>query len=456
MLKKYLFCFLILTSTMLSQDFINKNSKIVNDFFIKNYTLSLKHFKNKEYEKAYILLNELFKKKTDDLNINFYLGRSAYETKRYHEAISSYERFLFEEPDNNRVKLEMARSLFMTNTYKESQKLLLEVKNDPKMPKATLTVVNYYLKLIKQKEQKHFLNGVAIVGINYDSNINTRSKYDIYDNVYISSFNTYVDGLKNTVENEQAWYNQEIALINYKYKINDNTNIKQDFMIFNKDSFQSKYNSTDVVLLSYTPAINIQHTTKLSVDYALYTDLLWYGGEKTLKTFALFPKFNYEYNKSNSFSGYLKYQNKFKQKEEDKSKNSTYTEFSTTHSHIFNKKLSLRSTLTFMKEKKRNFKETGIDYTGGKGSLALSYKYKPNFIFTPSVTYMVSKYDDLYNHDNSEKQKNKKTKVAFSSTYVYSPKWIIQSSIDYTKQNSNDITKEYKKHSFTLNLIRPF
>ena len=453
MLKKYLFSFLILISFVHSANTVEYNQ---SQTFVQNYKNALNFFKEKDYNKAYILLNQLFQIKNNDININFYLGRSAYETTRYDESIRAYERFLFEQPDNNPVKLEMAKAFFMNKTYKESKKLLTEVKKDTQIPETILLTVNYYLKLIEEKENKHFVNGAFIIGLNYDSNINSRSKYDTYNDVYVSSFNVYLNGLENTVEDEKAWYNQEIGLINYQYKIDDKKKIKQDFLLFNKDSFNSLYNKTDVSLISYTPALNIQHTQNLSIDYALYADLLWYGGKKTLKTIALYPQLSYKYDNKNQISASVKVQNKFFQQEENKAQDSIYSEISTTHNHIFNKQFSLRSNLTVMKEKKKDGDKLGVDYIGKKASLSLNYRYNPTLIFSPNISYSVSEYDDLKNHNNTEFQKNKLLKVALSSSFVYSPKVILQSNINYSKQNSNDITREYDKHTFTLSIIRTF
>ena len=420
--------------------------------FVIKYKLALDHFKKKNYEKSYILFTQLFEEKPNDININFYLGRSAYETKRYHESTIAYESFLFEKPNNTRVKLELARAFFMSNIIKESKRLFLEVKKDPKLPDLTLKIVNFYLKAIDQKKNKHFVNGIIMAGVLYDSNIYSRSNHENFNNVYLPFANVYLD-LTNTTENASNWYNQEVALINYKYKLSDDKVIKQDVMFYNKDSFDSTYDDTKVFLASYAPALSVKYNEKLTIDYALYTDYLKYAGKDKLKTFALFPKYNYRYNQSSNLSGYIKYQKKMDM--QDNTKDSTYTELSTTLAHNYNNKVSITSNILIADESAKDSSQTGIDYSNIKGTLSLNYKYIPTLYFTPNVSYSVTKYKDV---DSSflEKAENKLFKIALSSTYIYSPKWIVQSSFDKTTQKSNFSTNEYDKYTFALNLIRTF
>jgi len=462
MLKNYFIFSLLFITSVSGQEITKTKQKGIDstqikslneELFITKYKQSLEFFKEKKYEKSYLLLEELFNIKANDININFYLGRSAYEIKKYDEAISAYERFLFEKPNNYRVKLEMARSLFMTKSFKEAKKLFLEVKKDPKIPKASLVIIEYYLQLIDKSISKHFFNGVVMLGVIYDSNIGNQDESSLRE--FFKEFlgSTYDPNADIQVNDDSAWYNQEIAILNYKYKLNNSTEIKQDFLIFNKDSFDSAHDDTKVTLLSYTPGLSIKHNPKLTINYALYTDFLKYGGEDKLKTIALYPQFNYLYNKTNTITGYLKYQKKSDQ--QDNTKDSKYKEASASLKRVYNKTLSSTSNIIISNEKAKDGKQTSIDFTSIKGSFSLNFKYKPTLFFTPSLSYTITKYDDI---DSSylKKPENKQFKIALSTTYVYSPKWILQGSTDFTTQNSNIAPNEYDKYTFGINLIRPF
>lgn len=446
--------------TRLDKDYVQQQDINITDevfdltTFIGRYKQALKYFKDKKYEKSYQLLKQLFNEKSNDKNINFYLGRTAYETKRYDEAITAYERFLFEEPDNSRVKLEMARSYYMDKSYKEAKKLLLEVQKDPNLPPKVRKVVEFYLALVDSKISKHFISGILMFGANYDSNINTRSKHDTFNNVYFPTYDIYLD-LSNSTEDASAWYNQEVAMVNYFYKLSDTMKNKHDVMVFNKDSIDSKYNTTDVVLLAYTPALSVQHNERLVVDYALYTDILWYGNQKYLKTIALNPKIQYIHDKKNILSGYFKYQSKSYELSSNKSKDSYYTEIAANLSHIYSKQLIMMPSIVLKDEEKKSGNQSGVDYSGLKLGFGVNYIYKPTLFFNPSLSYTYARYEG---QDPSYlvQEEDKQLKLALGATYVYAPEWIFQATTDYTYQTSTLQTKEYDKYTFGVNVIRLF
>jgi hypothetical protein len=425
---------------------INKNN------FISNYKIALEDFKSKNYEEAYISLYSLFQKKSDNLNINFYLGRSAYETKRYNEAILAYQRFLFIEPNNSRIKLEMARSYYILNEYKESKKLLFDVKRDKNIPSFISDLVDIYLKSINNKIQKNSINGIFMIGTFYDSNINNRSTHDTFSDTYFPAADTYID-VTNSTEDSSNWYNQEIVIINHKYKIYDDVIFKNDFLIFNKDSFDSVHDDTKLTLASYTPSISVKHTEKLIIDYALYTDFLSYAGNSKLKTFAVLPKFEYLYDTKNKISGYIKYQNIIDL--QNTTQNKLFIEAKLNLLHLYSKTLALTSRIIFTSEEAKDSTQTTIDYKAVKGFLALNYQAFPTLSFTPNISYSISKYDSM--DDNYlVKKKNEQLKIGLTSNYAYTPKWILQHNIDYTKQTSNIDLNEYNKYTFGLNIIRIF
>jgi len=445
-LRKIILFIFIIISFSFSQNIINKKN------FIKEYKKALENFKIQKYETAYNSLYTLFQQKSDNLNINFYLARSAFETKRYEESILAYERFLFIKPNNNRVKLEMARAYFMIASYKESKKILLEIKNNNKLPKVTSDIIDSYLLSINSKIKKNSINGILMIGALYDSNINNRSSHDTFNDIYFPAADTYID-VTNSTQDASNWYNQEIALVNHRYKISDNKVFKNDFLIFNRESFNSAHDDTKLTLVSYNPALSIKYNEKFAIDYSLYADYLSYGGKTKLKTFALFPKFQYLYNSKNKLSGYLKYQNKSDQ--QDKTQDKKFLEARLNLKKSFTKTIDFTTRVTITDEKAKDSTQTGIDYTKVKGYIALNYKYSPNILFTPALSYSISKYDDI-DPNYLIKEKNKEVKAILTSTYIYSPQWIFQNNIDYTRQKSNIELNEYNKYTFAFNIIRTF
>lgn len=429
-----------------------QNTQLNKKEIVDKYKTGLLLFKDKKYEESYKVFNELFRDNLNDVNINFYLGRSAFETKRYQESLTAYERILFEQPDNSRVKLEMARTYFNTGNYPEAKRLLLEVKEDETVPAETIKIVDIYLAAADDKISRHSLTGVLMGGLVYDSNINSSAQMDSeYVNYSLASSGVVADTNK-----QNAVYNQEIALVNYAYRLTDTSSLKSDVLLFNKDSFQSSYNSTDVVLVSVTPAYSKIYNEKLSVDYGLYADLLWYGNIKLLRTYAAIPKFTYIHSKENKITGYYKYQSKFNEVATSKVNDSIYMEAQGALSHTYSPTLTLSPSLTLANEKVKHAGPLeGVDYSSFKFALGTNYIYKPTLFFAPSLSYTYKKYEVDDSTLNVEKV-NKEYKVAFAATYILTPKWIVQGSTDYTYQSSTIPSSDYHKHTFNVNIIRPF
>ncbi len=456
--KKRALLFLAL-STVLSAapiDTVNTSiaQNVLDDSFTNTYKKALVRYTNKDYKESYDMFYKLFNLKPNDTLVNYYLGRSAFELKMYDDALLAYERVLFEEPKNNKVKLEIGRTFFELKNYKDAKRSFLEVKKDPKLPKDIENVINVYLAMIDQNTTTHRVSGVLMFGLSYDSNINSRSKYDTFDNVYIPGFNLYAN-MSNTTQDQSALYNQEVGVVSYVYKLDDTMDTKHDVLLFNKDSFVSKYNTTDVELIGYTPSIQKRYSKDIVVDYALYMDSMWYGGDKYLQTIGINPKVDYIYDQTNKISGYFKYQDKAFQKSSDKGKNSRYYELSSTWSHIYDPKLLFNTAVTLEHEEKKSGTRSDIDYSGIKGSFSATYTLNEKIILTPNIAYNISKYKDQ-DINYLKKIKDKELRAGLSGVYIYAPQWIAQGIVGYTRQDSNIKPNEYDKYNLGINIIRQF
>lgn len=419
---------------------------------LNEYSTALKLYKKNEYKEAYTILNQLFEKNLNDPNIDFYLGRSAFEVGLYDEAVLAFDRLLFDKPETLRVQFELGRVYIGKEDYLSAKKYFTGIVENPKTPEDLLQVSKKYLTVVEEKISKHKVGGVLMVGVNYDSNYGSQDADNTWE--YIKKYDPSAS--KPDVADENVLFHQEVGLINYLYKVSDTNNLKLDFMAFNKQSFDKKTKDKDVQLVSVTPALNVNYNERLSVDYALYGDLLKLNYQSYLKTVALVPKINYVMNQTNTLEGYIKYQSKFHQQQNDKKNDSNYIELNGKWSHIYSDKITFLPSITLMNERVKDKSTTGVDYSGVELVFATNYTYLPVWILSPSVTYNYSNYDDFDTIQTTIKEKRNNTKFAFSSTYVYSPKFIINGNFDYTMQNSNIIKNEYDKYTFGINLIRPF
>jgi tetratricopeptide (TPR) repeat protein len=421
-----------------------KQQKVLKPKKVKvfdEYTIALQKYKNEEYNQSYNKFKALFEKDLNNININYYLGRSAYKLEKYDEAILAYDRVLFEKPNSSRVKLELAKSYLKQEEYKEAKKYLLEIKEDITVSKLVKKRVDRLLEIIDSKTQKSFINGALLIGVNYDTNINSDPE------------NYQLNGISS--EETAAWAHQEVAIINHKYIMDERKIIKNDLMLYNKGMFNNKYSDKNIQMLSYNPMINIAYEDGITVDYGVFVDALRLDSKYTLQTWGILPKLNYSYSKNSIFDFYLKIQDKNYQKSLDKTKNSKYYELSAANKYILNEKSILGTNLIYARERKDKTGRFDVDKNQLGLKLNLSYLLNKQFTFVPSLGYKQVNYleKDL---SKTKNRKDKQTKLSLVGTYVYDANWVMQGMIDSLKNNSTYDENTYNKNTLTINVIRPF
>jgi len=440
----------------------NKTTKTTDpkQQILQNYTKALNLYKQKKYQDAYINFNKLFEQNLDDVNINFYLGRSAFELKKYHEAIIAFDRVLFSNPDSSRAKLEIARAYFNSKQFGEAKKYFLELKTDTKVPQNIILVVDKFLAIIDKNTQKNFLNGVLLAGINYDSNINTSSTYSYFtDDPYLEVLKNQgvIDPTSpNTTQRDNDWAHQEVAILNHKYVYDDKNIFKNDFMYFTKVMNNHKNSAKDIDMVSFTPTLSASYTSKLTVDYSVFIDKLYIDDSSNLKTYGIFPKFTYILGKNIITKGYLKYQKKYNTDKTLSKNDSKYIEISNSWQYIASPKLNYSFDFIYSTESQKNHQlNNTIDKDSYNLKLNSTYMLNKKISLSPAFSYKYTKYkeDDIQYLKNIA---NSEYKLSLMNTYIHSAKWLFQVGGDYTKQDSNVMKNIYNKHTFTFNIIRPF
>ncbi len=405
---------------------------------LDKYTVALKAYKDKNYKQSYNLLNELFLQNLNNVNINFYLARSSYELKKYHEAIIAYERVLFEKPNDIKTQFELARTHLANRSYGESKQLFLKLYNNKNLQKSTKNTIIKYLSFIDKKIKKNFFNGVAIVGLNYDSNINNTP--------IPHSFDTFNLSTKKTGD----WALQFVGMLNHKYKYKDNILVKNDFMAFLKKMQDNS--SKDISMFSYTPTINYKYTDKLNLDYFLFIDTLYIDHKSTQNSYGFGLKTYLNINKKLFSISSLKYQNK--QSKISLDQDSTYIELSQSLKYL--KRYSF--DFLYASERKNQGNVATIDKDIFNFKVSNRYKILPKLMVTPTLSYKKTNYKDniLFTNLTMDKRVDNEYKFTINSTYLYNKQWIYQFNADYTKNNSNNLANRYNKNTITFNIIRPF
>lgn len=413
-----------------------KNKKILS-----KYEQALKEYKKHNFKKSYELLDELFHQNLNNVNINYYLGRSAYKLEKYDEAILAYDRVLFEQANSSKVKLELAKSYLKLKDYKQSKKYLLEIKSSKKTNENVRKKIDVLLSIIDNKIKKNFLNGVVLVGLNYDSNINSDPK------------NYILNGISS--KEIAAWAHQEVFLLNHKYILDETQLIKNDFMFFNKSMIDTTYKDKNIQMFSYTPTYNVAYENGYNVDYSLFADALKIDGKYNMQSYGINPKLNYMYNKDTNMIFGLKYQDKNYQQKIDKNRNSKFMELSGSSKYILNDSKSFGVSLSYARERKDAIGRIDIDKNQIMIKLDGTYYVNTRLNFTPSFTYKNIKYKDQ-DPFKTAKRKDNVYRLALASTYAYKANWLIQGLIDTLKNNSNFDENTYNKNTFTVNVVRPF
>ena len=424
------------------------------ELILNSYAEALQLYKKKEYQGAYGVFNDLFLKNLNNLNINFYLGRSAYELGLFDEAILAYERILFEKQDTLRVQFELGRTYVAKENYLYGKKYFEEIVANNETPNDLKVVSQKYLELIDEKISKHKIGGALIFGINYDSNINNSSKNSVFSNVYIPNFNTYVD-MNNSTKKESGVSHQEIAILNHKYQLNDLMEIKTDGMFFGKFMFDSDLKEKNIKMGGIASALSIQHQENLILEYGVFLDNLWVGGENYMQSYGIFPKVHFLKDPKTVVDGHFKYQKKLYQQQTNKQKNSNYSEIGVTYKFAYDEKFTLIPNIFISKENASNKEAIGVDNNAFGIGFGVNILQTPKWFLMPSSNYKITKYEDI---DTSylKKQEDKELSIKLSSTYIYSSLWIVQGELGHTIQSSNIEPNQYTKHNFGINLIRSF
>jgi len=127
-------------------------------------------FNSGQFDQSYEILLTVFEDSPENLELNFYLGRSAFETENYEMAIMAFERILIVSPQEHRVKLEIARSFQKLGAYNIARQYCNEVlKTHP--PDTVRNNIQNFLAYMEKTEQVHFLSGRLMVGVELNNNV---------------------------------------------------------------------------------------------------------------------------------------------------------------------------------------------------------------------------------------------------------------------------------------------
>ena len=236
---------------------LNVTNKIFLDPILKaKYKKAKILFTNKQYKKSADILEELFKEDSNNVNINFYLGRSYYELKKYEKASAAFERAVIVDENNLRARVELAQTYLQLNLTDEALKNFnLVLQNN--IPKVVRKNVLNKIKYIKNLKKKSFFSGIISAGITFDNNINNVSggKTTGYRTVY------GVLDITDTRERISDTYTNFNIAANHFYKLNDKLSLSNK-VTFNTQKY-SKRSEKDLDILAYNLSLSKAHEKSL-------------------------------------------------------------------------------------------------------------------------------------------------------------------------------------------------
>jgi len=232
--------------------------------FKSDYNQALKLYNSGDFQTAYQQFYTLLEVAPENVEINFYLGRSSLELKRYDDAVSAFDRVLILNPSHVRTKLELARLYFEIQQYDTAQSLLDEVLQE-QLPFSVQENVIALKSAIDQQKVKHTFGGALILAWDYDTNIGNDVGRGVTQNVL-----NIID-LPGNTKRKSAGLAQTLVL-NHSYDMGEKGGFTWEnaFLAYNKNLTQ--YSDKDLMLFSLS--------TGPSYTYDIYKISLQVGYDK--------------------------------------------------------------------------------------------------------------------------------------------------------------------------------
>ena len=379
---------------------------------LNNYKIAQEQFKNKNYKKSLQLFEELSIKDPNNININFYLGRSYYELKQYEQASAAFERITITDEKNLRARLELAQTymqLKLNDDALSNFNFVLQNKIPDMVRQNVLAKIAY----IKNLKKRSFFSGNFNIRTSYDTNVNNSSGNP-------TTINYQIDGIEypfeapNTIHKEFI-YTPSLSL-NYIYKLKENYSVN------------TQVNYTKIFYANDSQRVNdlnasksdLASETKKEIDIASFSLSNSYYGQNSILT----PSFDYskmkmakaDYMHTVGFG--LNYQKKFFS---PMSFFGTIKYFQKIYDILDSDNMDSKNIQLLL----------GNNYpTINYGLFSMIYIYTKEFIKTP----------DIYGPTSNKSDKRTNT-IMLSNKYMLNNRLGINSMISYT--NDKKLTTEF-------------
>jgi tetratricopeptide (TPR) repeat protein len=411
------------------------------------YQKGLKLYQAQQYEASLAIFDELFLSDMTNNEYSFMMGLNYFGLRDYDNAMAAYDRILISDPNNLRVRLEIAKTLFFMKKYDTSEKEFRAILEEI-LPKNVRKNVEKFLAYIEAKKRNHFFNAILIAGFNYDSNINQINENSFPEQLQFEGLTLTTDD--NTIVG--AFAHQEIAMLNYKYRLTDDLYLKNDTMLFNKMLID--VTGKDIILGSNTSTLELSHQNQ---TFALsgYYDRLIYASEDTLQTWAILTTHGIKLSPTMSLNSFFKFQDRLYIEEASQSRDSYFYELSSTLNYMLKTTDALSFNILYDLERAKQSDED-VDYSAFTLNSSYTHMFDKTFNSGAKLTYKGTWYTNSSTKDDEGNNRSTNAiTTTLNSTYI---RWgfMFQGSVAYQKTFSNITTFQFDKWTSGITIIKPF
>ncbi len=409
------------------------------------YNKAVKAYKAKDFKSSYAIFSKIYLNKLSDSKANFYFGRSAFETGNYEAALAAFERVEMLDPSNLGNKLQMARTYFMLKMYEDSELAFKEVLDNPNIPQNVRTNIELYLSKVSKVQQKSFTYATINLDWLYDSNVN----YGPIGGDYETDSSTFPAS-----EDSDTAFQLYGDIVNiYDIGAKNGFAIKNRAKIFLKD-YQS-LDAYDVKYFSYTPSI-LYKETKFLTELVLGFDILSLGNKEYLRSYSIYPR--YEYSHTNTFRSisHLKYMAKNFTQQAQIDLDSDHYELAYALQKILSPRSYIQSTITVLAERKVRGTRIDVDYDEFRINLVYAKQFTAIYGTELYAEYRRRGYLDAATTNYSNKRvDNAGTAVAtINAKIMRTLRLHLKGSYNRVESNQDRFT--YHKYTVTAGLNKTF
>lgn len=406
-------------------------------------------YRNKEFNKSYNLFNEAISRYGQNPQLFFYYGRSALETKRYEDAIEAFEKVLILDPSHTRTKLELARAYYEIGQYDESKRLLKSAKEDPTLPPKVKKSVNNLLTNISMKKKESIINGFAMIGVNYDSNVYADTGETEFG---VPLLNIQVTGNKE----KDDYYNSNIIGVNHIKDIGEVGSWvwKSNGILLNNNYRRYTDKNLFGIVLTTGPSY-------FGKDYELYfpfsASKIWQSGVSYVTDFSQGARWTRKVDKTFTFSAGYKYSG-ILYAEQNKDKDYRQHAFNMSATKFFTPKWNIALGAKLATSKGTNLEKATEGNTGSnnkEGSINTTYQVTDNLSFTVGALFRNTSYKEIDVFFGNIREDNYQS-YSLSTLYSLNETSSIKASVADIQNHSNHGPYDYDKRTAGINYILTF